>query len=229
MSAQNTNTNSFLSSQNYHTPTVRVPQSDSFVMSELERAIMQLQGISSTRVLGSRAEIDEIHILAAGTRAPKKIVRDIESMLLMRFGIRIDHRRVSIVQSDRAAVPTQNAGRPQICRIAREEETMHVILQLGEMNLIGQSPIHPERPEVESVVWALISAVEQLLQAPGTFELADIQVQEAAEQRIIVVLLRWIFSGRQEYLVGASLVHHDVLEAAARATLDSMNRRLLRV
>ncbi len=42
----------------------------------------------------------EAHIVAAPGRSPKQIARDVESMLVAKLGIPIDHRKISVAQVD---------------------------------------------------------------------------------------------------------------------------------
>jgi hypothetical protein len=75
---------------------------------------------------------------------------------------------------------------------------------------------------------AVIHAIEQLLQTPGVLVVLRTQVADIQEASIVMVLVRWLFADQHELLVGASLIHNDPREAAARATLDAINRRLIR-
>ena len=64
---------------------------------EIEGTLSRLRGILSARVVrDERGEIQEVHVLADEGRHPKQISRDIESALFSEFGIRIDHRKISI-------------------------------------------------------------------------------------------------------------------------------------
>ena len=65
---------------------------------ELEGAINQVQGVVANRVVpGEKGGLSEIHVMASTERAPKQIVRDIESLLFVKFGFRVDYRKISLV------------------------------------------------------------------------------------------------------------------------------------
>jgi len=68
----------------------------------------RLPEIEGVRVRMEGADIREIHVLTRSGRPPKKIVRDIQTILSAGLGVSIDHRVVSIVRSQGA--PTQAGG-----------------------------------------------------------------------------------------------------------------------
>jgi len=48
--------------------------------------------------------VRDVHVLATTDLAPKQIVRNVESAMLARFGVRLDHRAISVAQSATARV-----------------------------------------------------------------------------------------------------------------------------
>ena len=67
---------------------------------EAEEALKSLKGVISARiVLQRKGAVEEIHLLTESDITPKKTVRRVESTFLTRFGLRIDHRKVSVAQS----------------------------------------------------------------------------------------------------------------------------------
>jgi hypothetical protein len=63
---------------------------------QIEAALCTLRDVESVNVQLEGAEIRELHVLTASQRSPKQIVRDIQTLLLTRFGKSIDHRVVSV-------------------------------------------------------------------------------------------------------------------------------------
>ncbi|HAS07826.1 MAG TPA: hypothetical protein DCR52_00800, partial [Actinobacteria bacterium] len=78
---------------------------------DLEAALRNIQGIRAASVVtNGKSEPTEIHILAMSGKAPKQIVRDVQSLAMAQFDLDIDHRIVSVVQledSDIAPTPPQ--------------------------------------------------------------------------------------------------------------------------
>ena len=68
---------------------------------EVERELCQVPGVVGARLVpGFEREVDELHVLTTLARAPKQTVRDVQTLLMARFGVTTDHRVVSVVQID---------------------------------------------------------------------------------------------------------------------------------
>ncbi len=203
-----------------------------FFTPDLEREINQLDGVSSCRVLSTGADIEEIHVIAPPDRTPKKIVRDIESLLLVRFGIRIDHRKVSVVQMGEGKVEPEGPIRPKILSITRRPSEsgaeVCVEVRVGDRIIEGVGRAEAGESELWASSRALVSAIEKLLNTQGALSVEGISAVQADSQQIVLAVLRWTLGGQAEILVGATVARSDPLEDAARATFDAMNRRLVR-
>jgi hypothetical protein len=71
-----------------------------------EEAIRALRDVESVSIQGDEDSIREIHVLSRSNRAPKLIVRDIQTVLLTRFNRAIDYRVVSVAYlGDSMTVP----------------------------------------------------------------------------------------------------------------------------
>ncbi len=202
-----------------------------FFTPELEREIDKLEGVTSCRVLSTGIDIEEIHVIAHPGLLPKKIVRDIESLLLVRFGIRVDHRKISIVQLGQPSTPASVAGRPRIEKIEKRPLAngyeVCVTIALGEQSMTGVAQAGPDEPELRAASRALILALERLLDTSGALALSEIGQVQIGGRETIVALLTWKVGDRQEVLVGATLTRGDSLEDAARATFDAVNRKIV--
>jgi len=199
-----------------------------FFAPDLEREINRLESVTAARVISTGKAIDEIHVAAPREHAPKKVVRDIESLLLVRFGIRIDHRCISVVQLDRLQAAYPRFQRPQIQKVTRVDGHVRVVLSVGDAVIVGRAKPTGEDSELDVVARAVINAIEQLLQTPGVLTLLETQIAEMSMYQVFLVLAHWVFGEQQELLLGASLNCNDPLEAMARATLDAVNRRLVK-
>ena len=76
---------------------MRAPRLD-----QLEDNIKRIPGVQAATVTGADVP-SEIHIVAASSRSPKQLVRDIQSLASAGFGLSIDHRIVSIVRLEDVA------------------------------------------------------------------------------------------------------------------------------
>src|SRR2546423_1945835 len=79
--------------------------SNRFSMDEVESALARIPSVTAARVVtGPNGRVAEVHVLARRDRAPKQLVRDVQSVALTSFGIEVDYRTVSVVQLDDALV-----------------------------------------------------------------------------------------------------------------------------
>lgn len=53
----------------------------------------------------------EIHVLSGTFRSAKQIVRDVKSVLLVGFGLAVDHKKVSVAQLDPDIKPSERKVR----------------------------------------------------------------------------------------------------------------------
>jgi hypothetical protein len=199
-----------------------------FFAPDVEREINRLEGVTSAKVISTGSAIDEIHVVAPKHRQPKKIVRDIESLLMVRFGIHVDHRCISVVQMDGMLTTYPRDSRPQIQRVSRDNQVVRLYLGVADDIIIGEAKFSSDGEALEAAGHATIHAIEQIIQSPGVLKLVEARVAELHEHRVLIVLVRWAYAEQQELLTGTSLIHGDPLEAIARATLDAVNRRLVR-
>jgi hypothetical protein len=65
-----------------------------------EELLATLPGIIAARIVASdTGAVDEIHLLTTAEVTPKQTVRNVESALIAHFGMRIDHRKISVATS----------------------------------------------------------------------------------------------------------------------------------
>jgi len=75
-------------------------------ITELEGSLNQIAGVRAVRIVASPdGRIEEVHVLGLPGKAPKQLVRDIESALMALYGIAIDRRLISIAQIGVAEEP----------------------------------------------------------------------------------------------------------------------------
>ena len=69
------------------------------LLPEFEDELKRLPGIIAASVVtGPDAVPNEIHVLAEPGKPPKQVVRDVQSFAMLKLGLDIDHRIVSVVQ-----------------------------------------------------------------------------------------------------------------------------------
>src|SRR4030042_6456080 len=65
---------------------------------ELEDTLARLPSVNAVRIIGDRERVREVHVLAAPDKAAKQVVRDVQTLILARFGLALDRRPLSAVQ-----------------------------------------------------------------------------------------------------------------------------------
>src|SRR6266498_4299350 len=90
-------------------------------VAKVEELLSQVRGVMAVRVvLEEHGQIDELHIVGSPGRSAKQMVRDIESLLFVRGGVRVDHRKISLVQIAESAIQPAQV-RVQLLNIARSD------------------------------------------------------------------------------------------------------------
>jgi hypothetical protein len=208
----------------------------SALISEIEEALSQVSEIRAARVVTSaNGTIDEIHVLALPSKAPKQLVRDIESTLMAAFGIAVDHKKISIAQLGQESVPTADEAkvhaRAQIKSINAEVAgvyvNMAVSLELEGQQFVGRATGPASRTGRDRLVAeATLDAITQYLQGAFTFALEDVEIVRLGRESIAVSCVVLVTSLGEQAFAGSALVRQNDKDSIVRATLDAINRRL---
>jgi len=200
---------------------------------KIENIIAQVKGVTSARVVYEGGNIVEIHVLADGSRSPKQVVRDIESAVLVKLGLTVDHKCISVAQlsSDEAALPV-NEMRLKLARIgyfvsgaeSSVSITISVDEELFEASASGSKIGHNR---LRLAAKATLLAMEKYLGAEKMFVLSEVSKIIVAGHNAIITVISFYRDSREEALLGAALTYGDDLEATAKSILDALNRRLV--
>ena len=206
-------------------------------ISEIEEALSQVSEIRAARVVASPGGvIEEIHVLALPSKAPKQLVRDIESTLMAAFGIAIDHKKISIAQLghenvQQVAESTKPYARAQIKSINAEVVGVYVNIAVsleleGEL-FVGRATGPASRTGRERLVAeATLDAIAQYLQGAFTFALEDVEIIRLGRESVAVSCVVLVTSLGEQAFAGSALVRQNDNDSIVRATLDAINRRL---
>ncbi|PAB57872.1 hypothetical protein [Anaeromicrobium sediminis] len=187
--------------------------------------------ISSKVVLDDEKEhIVELHILATNKRNAKQISRDIQSTLMAKFNIKIDHKKISIAQIDTKEDEELNS-RLEVGSIAYSVEgnlvEIKVVLKKGEEESLSvASGTNATRNVYRLVAQATLNCVHEFLGVDNVFIVEDIEKSILAKKEIINVAITFISDRGEDLLVGSSMVRKNEYEAVIKATLDAINRKV---
>lgn len=200
---------------------------------ELEGGLKKIPGVSGIKVVGDD-QPTEIHVIATPDRAPKQLVRDIQSMAAAGFGLDIDHRIVSIVQvQDGEAQTNGRASRILLERIEVSKgvgsDWVKVVLRhpSGDVTEGSCAGGGSRVARGKAAVIATLRALDPLLASrSASVDLEHLSIQHSDVEAN--VLLRAVFheGGVGLSLVGTAVIEDDVASAAIKALLQALNRKL---
>lgn len=198
---------------------------------ELEGAINQVQGVVANRVVpDDKGDLSEIHVMASTERAPKQIVRDIESLLFVKFGFRVDYRKISLVQLGEEQILPLGLSRLKLVSVHGKAGPVgaEVEVQIGSPEGLHVGLAQGEGVgELELVAQATLNALQEVVGAKAELALRGVARFDLGEREIIVVQISYLFPAGEETLLGVSFIGGEGgREASARAALDAVNRRL---
>ena len=200
-----------------------------------EQAIKQIKSVIAARInVNSQGEIEEVHILASSGRAPKQIVRDVESILVAQFNLQIDHKKISVAQvedDEEGSFTVVESRRPKLVgvtlRTINGMAEVKVELLTGDKIIEGivQGPSSAHN-KLRLFVEATLKALSPLTLDKFLFVTEDVGITQLAKQQIALVSITLITSAGEQSLTGCALVRNDDREAVVKATLDAVNRKL---
>lgn len=201
---------------------------------ELEDALRHVPGIRAASVVTlPDATPTEIHILADRAKAPKQIVRDIQSLALAQYDLELDHRIVSVVQLDDDEVGVEPDGdtgvRPVVAAVVTQtagvDATVTVTIRAGSDDYSASSSGTASasmRPRL--VARATLSALDELLGT--TAEIEHASLVPVGGRTVAVSVVHLTTRHGELVLSGSAIVRNDETDAVARSVLDALNRRL---
>jgi hypothetical protein len=197
----------------------------------LQNMISKIDGVINIKLVIEENDLKEVHILASSTRAPKQIVRDIESALLAAFDYRIDRKIISIAQ-----IASEEYGEIRRVRFGgisfRTEssalECSVTLIHDGEEFSEAVTGVKTSANRKKIVAEAAVKSVEKVLGQAYLFSVEDVIVSTTRDISFATVLVNMVLGDNEERMVGSAIVRQDVNEAIVKATLDALNRRIER-
>jgi hypothetical protein len=200
---------------------------DAMAPEAFERELERLPEVRAARVVASPAgRIVEIHLVTDGSKAPKQITRDVETIAATQ-GLDIDRRTISIAQMPEGTEP-EPAPRPGItlAALAHTTEGAHatcrVRVTLADEDAIGEATATASSSgRSRLIATATIAAVASLT---GSRLAADVERALVTDGIALVVLVVVADDGSQVVVPGVCPVRTDDDDAIARAVLDAIGR-----
>lgn len=199
---------------------------------DLELTLSQIRGIyASCVILDPSRDLSEIHVVASAERKPKQIVRDIETLLFVKHRMKVDYRKISLVQLPDEKLLRIPIARPEIRAVTEEvlgdKKRIRVEIQGASKIAEGQAEENIDNPSTNrTAANATIAAVEKLLDHRIKARLENVTSFRFDLREVLIVIVTCQIEDREETFVGASFSGNHPSESSARATLDALNRRI---
>lgn len=195
-----------------------------------------LPGVLNAEFVLEGDSIREVHILADQSRGPKQIVRDVQSALLARYQLELDHRIISVAQVsgslfNDAAHAARGEGRRLVCERlelsgSRADASATICLSLDGETYTGKAQCDLSLPgRMWAIAQATVEALNLLLAANCRFSLEQVRRAAIGDRQAVLVGLRLKYNGKAEEFLGACYEGEDPNFSVALATLDGVNRR----
>lgn len=198
-------------------------------LAEMEGAVSRIRSVLGARIItDEKGEIIEVHILASDERNPKQIVRDTESTLLVKFGRRVDHKKIGVVQQNLADIGAAKETRLKIKAVRthivdQQTQAEVVLVTAGGQEFLGLSGAQPAEP-LQGFAQAALAAVNDFL---GTERFVSQEVYRIGSVEPAIISLVGDRGFRETLsLAGASLIRDNEEESAVKATLAAINRAI---
>jgi hypothetical protein len=207
----------------------------SALVNEAGRALEEIEGVVSARIeLGPTGDTEEVHVVARGGRRAKDVVRDVETVLKARFGLEVDHRKISVARLGETSqpapvpeVPLRAGFRGVSLHLSRDGGEAQVELSSTGQRWVGRASSRgPDAAWPRLVAEATLDTVSQMLPAEAYLELADLKTTSIADKETVVVSVRFRRDRQAQDLLGCAAVEGDMQRAVVFATLHALNRFL---
>ncbi len=209
----------------------RVDLHDPAARMDVEQALTAVPGLIGSRLVpGFDRDIDELHVLTTLDRHPKQTVRDVQTVLMARFGLPTDHRVISVVQLEEgqglpitsrvaiAEVGLRRVGESMVAEVALERD--------GEVvRTTGEAPTTSSGRH-RAIARATIAAVQQMLDEAPAVELEGVEMVTVGGSTLAVTVLEVQGERTGGLLSGTAIVRDTPQDAIARSVLDATNRIL---
>lgn len=199
-------------------------------------ALLKIPQVLSVQVRGSDTGAPrEIHVVTTAARSPKQVVRDVQSLAAASFGVKIDHRIVSVVQIEESRTGSDpGARRPYIERVGLgskgESEWVEVALRWpeGEQTSGSGAAGRSRSARARGAAAATLECLDHRLSAKkANVEIENIVLHRMGAEEWVLVHCAYYEADGSTSLLGSALIHDDMATAAARALLNAVNRKLL--
>jgi predicted regulator of Ras-like GTPase activity (Roadblock/LC7/MglB family) len=213
----------------------------SFDLARFEQDLRRIPGIKAARVVGEDAPL-EIHVLTSTDKSAKQVVRDVQSLAAAAYNLSIDHRIVSVVQTEEE-LPPEEAPRAPAPEAPPPRVVLNWLMQasqggagridvglrwpFGETAGGAQSASSDREARARAAAEASVQALDGALrQQEISVEVDSLVLTQIGSSEALMVKVLYRENGIATPLLGVAQIEDDVASATARALLHALNRKL---
>ena len=170
------------------------------------------------------------YCLTGSSRSPKQVVRDVESAIMARLGVAVDHKKISVAQVDDGA-PRLDNSRFRFSDVSivlngsRADATVRMTKE-GAVFSGSASGTGSPSSQMKLIANATLRAIEDSGLGGASVVLEDACETTVGGKRVAVVVVNMITDHGEDVLAGSAIIKQDVWKGVVNATLDAVNRRV---
>ncbi|RJQ32122.1 MAG: hypothetical protein C4562_03585 [Actinobacteria bacterium] len=200
-------------------------------VNEIETTICQIDGVEAARIVTESDDISEVHVVSSSPKNLKSLARDIESAVMVKHGLGVDYRKISIAQITSDEQANEPLPRPKLKSVNVEtsgiHSTVNVILESGTKEYEGLCQgVASSSSKLRLVGQATINAVDKLGSLPGGISLEDVRLVSTGDRKIVTVCLNLLTIEKELNFSGSCIVLNNENQAVVKAVLAALNRKL---
>ena len=227
------------------------PSDAGWTRERAEKLLNSLVGVVSARVIARPGgSVEEIHILTTRDLTPKQIVRNVESALLARFDLEVDHRVISVAQAEGEAEavtakadveperrPEASGSEKRILFVGHQMLTerahrvrVSVTVEWQDKRYTGEAAgADLPRARLETTAAATLAAIENGLalfaeEDGASLSLDGVKMVQAFDQTFVLVAVHAMHGRQVTALAGAAAVDDSPDRAVILGTLQATDR-----
>ncbi len=196
---------------------------------DFEEQLRKLPGVEAARVITNGSTVTEVHVVTRLDKAPKQVVRDVQTLAQAAYSLALDRRVVSVVQIPESDL--SQGDRPVVVDVSEQLDGAHtkvsVTLSWQADNLVGSvDGAAGETTRYRLIAEAAVAALQQALQETSAFGVTSVDLVMLGGRRIAIAQVVIVSEGKERLMVGSALVDGDPGRAIVRAVLDALNRHI---
>ena len=199
--------------------------------SDIESIVCRLRDVIAVSVVTDGiGDVAEIHVLTGSSRSPKQVVRDVESALMARLGVAIDHKKISVAQVDDGARGYDHS-RLKFSDVSislngtKTDATVRLVKE-GAVYSGNASGMSSPSAQMKLISSATLRAIEASGLSSFSVVLEDVNEIIIGSRKVVLVLINMVTDRGEDLLTGSAIIKQDVWKGVVNATLDAVNRRL---